>query len=196
MAVMGRLIFIRHGETELAGRFCGQSNPPLNNSGNHQAALVAEEVVSSCACRIYSSDLLRAQQTATCIGQRIGLPIEYHADLREIGFGEWEGLNWEQIEERWPLDAKLWMEEFPLRSAPHGEGYADFTTRIDRCIATLVIAANEPTIVVTHRGVMLYALVRFFGYSEQQARQLTEPFCAKISVEIDSQKQQQYLQLR
>ena len=178
---MNTLVFIRHGETDMAGRFCGHSDPELNQSGETQIARAAEEVVPLGIQRIYSSDLVRAARTATVIGRRIGLGLELQPGLREMYFGLWEGLSWQEIEERYPSEAAEWSEEFRSRSAPGGETYADFTTRVDAAIATLLSETPASvTAVVSHRGVINYALTKFFGFTEAEAWTRTAPYGAVV----------------
>lgn len=178
---MNAIVFIRHGETDLAGRFCGHSDPGLNLAGVSQVCGLAQEIAPLGIERIYSSDLRRASQTATAIAQRIGVDAVCLSALREIHFGLWEGLSWQEIEERFPAQAERWLREFPLHRAPAGESYAEFTARIDAVIAPLLdAAAATTTAIVTHRGVMRYALTRFFGISEQEAWTRTAPYCATV----------------
>ena len=178
---MNNIIFIRHGETDLAGRFCGHSDPDLNAIGVSQAIRLAQEAAMLGIERIYSSDLLRAVRTATAIGQRIGIGVELQPNLREMYFGLWEGLSWPQIEERYPREAAGWLQEFRSQSAPGGETYAAFTARVDAAIAPLLSETPAPvTAVVSHRGVITYALTRFFGFSDQQAWIKTAPYGAVV----------------
>jgi broad specificity phosphatase PhoE len=131
--------------------------------------------------RIYSSDLDRAARTAAAIGRRVGLDVQYLPALREIHFGLWEGLNWREIEDQFPDEARRWLLEFPLRSAPGGEPYPAFTARVDAVIAPLLReSANDTTAVVTHCGVMRYVLKRFFDFSDEQAWTLTAPYGAVV----------------
>jgi alpha-ribazole phosphatase/probable phosphoglycerate mutase len=182
---MNKAIFIRHGETDMAGRFCGHSDPDLNSAGELQVLRVAEEVASLGVQRIYSSDLIRAARTAVGIGQRIDVPVEFRKDLREINFGLWEGLDWQEIEDRFPQEASQWMKEFPLHSALRGESYADFTARIDAAILPMLVAEPEvTTAIVTHRGVIRYALTRFFGFSEDEASDMTAPYAAVVVASV------------
>jgi alpha-ribazole phosphatase/probable phosphoglycerate mutase len=184
---MSSLIFIRHGETAMAGRFCGHSDPELNPAGETQATRAAEEVAKLGVQRIYSSDLLRASQTATVVGLRIGVKVEVRRDLREICFGLWEGLNWPEIEDRYPAEAKRWLDEFPSHTAPCGEAYEEFTKRVDAAISALLQeAATQTTAVVTHRGVMRYALTKSFGFTEADAWSRTAPYGAVVIVAIGS----------
>jgi broad specificity phosphatase PhoE len=178
---MSTLIFIRHGETDMAGKFCGQSDPALNAAGELQVTRVAEEVAHLGIERIYSSDLLRASQTAAAIARRIGVEVELRENLREIYFGLWEGLSWQQIETRFPQEADRWMHEFPPPGAPGGEPYAAFTARIDAALEPLLRESLLRTIaVVTHMGVMSYALTRFFSFSREEAWKRTAPYGAVV----------------
>lgn len=179
---MNTIVFIRHGETDMAGRFCGYSDPALNAAGERQAARLAEEVARMGIDRIYSSDLRRALQTATAVSQRIGVDVEVLAGLREIHFGLWEGLSWQEIQDQFPEDADRWLDEFPMRSAPEGEAYTAFTARIKATIAPLLDGAEcMTTAFVTHRGVMRYALTEFFGFSEAEAWTKTAPYGAVVA---------------
>jgi broad specificity phosphatase PhoE len=178
---MNTIVFIRHGETDMVGRFCGQSDPELNAAGETQVTRLAEEVATLGIERIYSSDLRRASRTAAAIAQRVGVGVDYLPALREIHFGLWECLNWQEIQDRFPREAGDWLREFPLRSAPDGEAYVDFTARVDAVIAPCLEEAARTTIaVVTHRGVMRYALTRFFGFLEDEAWAKTAPYCATV----------------
>ncbi|MGB8029135.1 MAG: histidine phosphatase family protein [Terracidiphilus sp.] len=175
------IVLIRHAETDMAGRFCGHSDPALNAAGEHQAICVAEEVSKLDISCIHSSDLRRASQTAAAISQRTGIAVNYLTGLREIHFGQWEGLAWQEIELRFPEEADLWLREFPWRSAPDGEGYMPFTERVDTAIATLLRETAVITIaVVTHRGVMRYALTKFFGFAEAEAWASTAHYGATV----------------
>lgn len=178
---MKKIIFVRHGETDMSGTFCGHSDPDLNPRGECQIHRVAEEIASLGVQRIYSSDLLRASRTAAVISERIGVKIELRDDLREMNFGLWEGLTWQQIEDGFPQEASRWLAEFPQCSAPGGEEYAAFTARVEAVIMPLVRKTQDViTAVVTHRGVMTYALTRFFGFSEEEAWTRTAPYCSVV----------------
>jgi alpha-ribazole phosphatase/probable phosphoglycerate mutase len=178
---MSAIVLIRHAETDIAGRFCGHRDPDLNSVGESQVIRLAEEVAMLGIERIYSSDLRRASRTAMAIGQRIGVDVNYLPGLREIHFGQWEGLSWQEIEDQFPDEAHQWLREFPLRKAPGGEAYSAFTARIEAAIEHLSSEAASGVIaVVTHRGVMRYALTRFFGFSEEEAWSKTAPYGAII----------------
>jgi len=180
---MKSIVWIRHGETDMAGSFCGHSDPDLNSTGESQVKRLVEGAEMHGIERIYSSDLRRASRTATAIAQRTGIGVDFLPALREIHFGLWEGLRWQEIEDRFPEEADRWLREFPLRAAPGGEAYAEYTARIEAVIAPLLKATSgKNTAIVTHRGVMRYALTRFFGFAEEDAWKKTAAYCSSIVV--------------
>jgi alpha-ribazole phosphatase/probable phosphoglycerate mutase len=183
MARMSTIVFIRHGETDMAGRFCGHSDPDLNATGKREAIRVAEEISMLNIARIYSSDLRRAAQTAQAIAERVGINVDYSTGLREICFGQWEGLSWQEIESQFLDEAGKWLREFPLQSALGGESYSAFTARVEAIIEELIQEPEVSTIaVIAHRGVMRYALTRFFGFTEAEAWTRTAAYGATVVV--------------
>lgn len=174
---MNDLVLIRHVETDLAGTFCGHSDPDLNAAGEHRLRSLLEEAAPLGIERIYSSDLRRASRTAMAIGKRIGAPVEFRSGLREIHFGLWEGLRWDEIQQQYPHEARLWANEFPRRSAPGGETYRDFTARIEAEFKGVIARrTSRAQAVVTHKGVMQYVLTELFGFSADDARKQTENY--------------------
>ena len=187
---MSSIVLIRHAETDLAGKFCGHSDPVLNAAGEKQLASLVAQLAALGVRRIYSSDLQRASQTAAAISRRIGIEVEFRPGLREIRFGIWEGLSWEEIESRYPKEAELWLNEFPIYSPPGGEPYADFVARVEAEFHLLLRQTTYLTqAVVTHRGVMRYALTRFFGFSDAEAWRRTERHgVAIVAAQIQSSR--------
>lgn len=90
---MTRLVLIRHGETDWnrEGRFMGHTDLPLNDKGLAQAEAAAQSFRGQTLEAVYTSDLLRARQTAEAVARATGAPIVIDRRLREIGQGEWEG---------------------------------------------------------------------------------------------------------
>ena len=174
---MTEIVLIRHVETDLAGKFCGHLDPNLNAAGEHRLRSVIAEIAPLGVRRIYSSDLRRASRTATVISEQIGVPVELRSGLREMHFGQWEGLTWNQIERTYPREAELWVREFPERPAPDGEAYRDFVARVEAEFKNVIAQhKNAALAVVTHRGVMQYALTRFFGFARDDASKQTENY--------------------
>src|ERR1700691_1369855 len=110
---MSRVLFIRHAETDMAGRFCGHSDPDLNDKGRMQLTELAHLLSTEAIDAVYSSDLRRAKSTAQAIAEARKVPLSLRPALREIDFGDWEGLSWDQIKQRDPLYPRKWMAGFP-----------------------------------------------------------------------------------
>lgn len=180
---MKTIILVRHAETAMAGRFCGHSDPDLNVVGEMQLTNIVDRTRPLGINRIVSSDLRRTLRTAQAIGCGIGVEPQLRPRLREMHFGLWEGMSWNQIAEQHPHEAQAWIDGFPTRSAPHGEPYAAFCERVDAEFNALMDATNDgATAVVTHRGPMQHALVKFFGRSAEEAFGQTVNYGALIVV--------------
>jgi probable phosphoglycerate mutase len=148
-----QLLIVRHGETDWNRdrRFQGHADPPLNDAGREQARALAEELAGERIDFVYTSDLVRAHETAEIVAARLGADVVARSELREIDVGDWEGLTWPEIEERHPEGARSWHE--------HGHGWKSGETYDqlgERIIAALRrIAADHPAqnvLVVGHGG--------------------------------------------
>jgi probable phosphoglycerate mutase len=152
-----RILAIRHGETtwNVDGRIQGQLDVPLNEMGRWQVHRLALAVADEDIAAVYSSDLLRAFETAQAVARGSGDPIVTDTGLRERGFGTFEGLSYAEINARWPEMGERWRRRDPSFGAPGGETLSDFYAR---SIATATrLAARHPgqTIaLVSHGGVM------------------------------------------
>jgi broad specificity phosphatase PhoE len=185
LVLVNKMILIRHVETDLAGTFCGHSDPDLNAAGERRLRVLLEKVAHLGITRVYSSDLRRAARTAMAIGKRIGAPVELRPGLREIHFGLWEGLRWEEIQQNDPDEARLWVKEFPVRCAPGGEPYRDFVARIEAEFrGVMAPATSGARALVTHRGVMQYLLTNFVSFSPDEARKYTENYGAVVVASV------------
>ena len=152
-----RILAIRHGETDwnVDGRIQGQLDVPLNEMGRWQVHRLALAVADEDIAAVYSSDLLRAMETAQAVSRGCGDPVITDVGLRERGFGEFEGMSYADINQRWPEMAERWRRRDPTFGAPGGETLDEFYAR---SIATATrLAALHPgqTIaLVSHGGVM------------------------------------------
>jgi alpha-ribazole phosphatase len=186
---MKRIIFVRHGETDQAGAFCGQSDPDLNAAGEDQAQTLARELRGADLNAVYSSDLRRAWRTAQAIAAAAGVAHSVSRDLREIAFGAWEGLRWKEIEERYPQEATLWAAEYPNRAAPGGEDFQDFSERVLKQIHRIRERSSGPVAgpvcIVSHGGVIRLALTRLFGMPEEEAWAYTKGYGRIIDLIVD-----------
>ena len=186
---MSRVLWIRHAETEMAGRFCGHSDPDLNAQGQAQLARLAQLLSTEKIEEIYSSDLRRAQSTAQVIAAGRNIPLTLRPALREIHFGQWEGLTWAEIEHRDPAYARKWVDGYPHLPAPAGESFPGFKARVLDQVCQLIDRDAEPIAVVTHAGVLRVVLRHLHGCSEQEAWQQTQQYCCVVRYEAKGESQ-------
>jgi len=194
---MSDILFIRHAETDMAGTFCGHSDPDLNARGHEQTAELIDRLRSENIDTVYTSDLRRARTTAEAIASAFGIECRARRALREISFGEWEGLTWTEIEQRDEAYARRWMAEHPLLSAPEGEAFRDFEQRVLEEVAFLSTKAAERGIaVVTHAGVLRTVLCSLHQCSEEDAWRQTKPYCAIVRQAVAASPQAQFVEAR
>jgi broad specificity phosphatase PhoE len=177
---MSQVFFIRHAETAMAGRFCGHSDPELNAQGRAQLSALTRLFSAETIDSVYSSDLRRAISTAEAVLASRAIPLALRPALREIDFGRWEGLRWEQIELLDPVYAQKWMARYPHLPAPAGESFESFETRVLEEVDLLLTRHSGPIAVVTHAGVLRVVLRHLCGCSEPEAWQQTQSYCCVV----------------
>jgi broad specificity phosphatase PhoE len=181
---MTEILLVRHAETDLKGTFCGHSDPPLNAAGRAQLPAILAAIGNRPVEIILSSDLCRAHETAEAIAQHYGAKLLLRPGVREIFFGEWEGLRWQQIEERNPAFARAWMKSFPNLASPGGESMHDFEARIQNELLSISeLVRNNALVVVTHAGVMR-AMLKSHGLSDQETWAATRDYGAVLPCRI------------
>src|SRR6266568_963942 len=145
-----RVLAIRHGETawNVDGRIQGQLDVPLNDTGRWQVHRLALAVAGEGISAIYSSDLLRALETAQAVARGCDRPITTDTGLRERGFGVFEGLTYDEINQRWPEQAERWRRREPDFGAEGGETLRQFFARGVSAVARLAALHPGETIAV------------------------------------------------
>ncbi len=138
---MADLLIVRHGEPTLRGVFLGVLDVGLSEEGRRQAAGLAIEE----DWPVYASPMQRAAETAEALGR----PVTYVEEFREIGYGDWEGLNWAEIERRFPDEARLKMADWFGYTVAGAESWDGFRARVKAGLLRI----SEPAIVVAHLGV-------------------------------------------
>jgi 2,3-bisphosphoglycerate-dependent phosphoglycerate mutase len=152
-----RIIAIRHGETawNVSTRIQGQLDIGLNAKGRWQADRVALALAGEPVKAIYSSDLLRAWDTALSIATATGHNVQTVEGLRERGFGVFQGKTFQEIEALWPDQALRWRKREPEFEPEGGESLLRFRERITQ--TAQLLAAKHPgeqIVMVAHGGVM------------------------------------------
>jgi glucosyl-3-phosphoglycerate phosphatase len=162
-----RLVLLRHGQTEYNAnsRMQGQLDTDLSDLGREQAAAAAEVLAKRQPLVIVSSDLRRALDTATALGERSGVPVAIDTRLRETHLGDWQGMTHLEVDDVAPGARLAWRDD--ARWAPHGgESRVDVAERSAPLVAELIDGLGEwgsdgagdapdrPVVLVAHGGLI------------------------------------------
>jgi len=167
------LILVRHGRTALteSRKISGGDgeNPDLSELGRQDARQVAEELAKlghsgnfaylNAPVAVVHSPIVRAQQTAQAIANRVSIPMVSNDDLAEIGFGEWDGLTNEEMIAAFEEQYNAWRGSFEV-APPGGESLKDFDARILRAFDSIVERYSGQTVVVVAHVMPIRALLR------------------------------------
>ncbi len=161
-----RLLLVRHGEVEAKYQrvFGGRIDMALSPRGVEQAQRVAEHLRGVRLDAIYASPMKRAQQTLAPIVALNGhQPITLQG-LREVDFGAWTGLAWEQVKERFGLSAFQWLTELDRGGIPEAESPADYRARTEDCLRQILGGnAGRTVAIVCHGGVIRMLLAQLLA---------------------------------
>jgi probable phosphoglycerate mutase len=174
-----RILFVRHGETSYnaQNRLQGQRDIPLNGKGREQASAVGRSLRGElsgeltrldAAGAFYASPLMRTRQTMELARAAMGLAPERYrlcATLKELTFGDWEGLTWSEVEARDAAAARAREADKWNFAPPRGESYAMLVERVRPWLA----ARRGDCFVASHGGVARAFMVILAGASSAEA---------------------------
>ena len=153
---MLHLFLVRHGETEwnAVGKIQGVSDIPLNEKGFSQAGKIGEYLSPIKPGAIYSSNLVRAVETATAIAAHHDMPIIQKVELQELNYGEWEGLTKPEIEANNGISSWKNFRDDPLNNRPPGAETIESLFERSKSIFSEIINSYQSgeVIVVSHGG--------------------------------------------
>lgn len=157
-----RLYLVRHGQTDwnVQKRAQGHTDRPLDSVGLQQAKMVGKAFLDHPVSRILTSDLLRAKQTAEEVARRVKLPVEVTPNLRERGFGEWEGQNFAEIAIRFGFEADFRGVTRNEVTPPGGESFVEVWQRLESVVED-VRNRNEDTAIIAHGGTCSLLMAMF-----------------------------------
>lgn len=174
MTVNGReILIVRHPQTvaNVEGRLVGQSDSPITDLGRRQMTALARAVSAEDPQIVYASPLGRALTTAHFITPD-GTPLEIVEDLKEIDFGDAEGLTWDEMTAR-----GITLDYTGGPVAPGGEVGALFDARV-RAAAERAAGGPSPAVVITHGGVFRHLLGALLGMSVDEVWRMDIPNAA------------------
>ena len=151
---MTTVILIRHGESE-ANRediFAGHLNVDLMPKGVEQAQKTAQYIVENYTVdKIYASDLKRAYKTGKTLADKLGMEIIADKRFREIDAGEWEGIKFNELGDKYAEDFRIWRDDIANAKCTGGESVEDLRKRVFGA-ATEVAENNDgkTVVIATH----------------------------------------------
>ncbi|MGE5404514.1 MAG: histidine phosphatase family protein [Candidatus Saccharibacteria bacterium] len=154
-----KLILVRHAESvwNEQGKYQGSADIPLSERGKREAVALAERLKNMKIDAAYSSNLSRAYDTAQIIAEPHGLDVKPVPELAEMNFGEWEGLTYIEIKERFGEESfQTWLHDPERVDIPGGEKFGDFADRIEQAMTQIAAAhRDDETILIVAHGAAL-----------------------------------------
>ena len=188
---MSRLLLVRHGDTELnsAERYWGRTDVKLSLAGIRQAECLRDRLATEQIDIVYSSDLRRALLTAETIASRHNLQVITCPELREINFGQLEGLTFAQVRQLHPAVTRLWIERSPKLKYPGGESLEGLDKRVSSFACRLEKHTEQETIlIVAHSGVLRTLICQLLGMELRQRWQMRLDLASLTVVETYPQQ--------
>lgn len=152
-----RLLLVRHAEVEARYHkiFGGKIDMNLSPRGHEQAGLLANFLRGRKLEAIYASPMKRVQQTLAPLLKNGELSQTILPDLRELDFGDWTGLNWEQVCQKFQLLTHEWLEHIERGVAPNGESGPQFRARVEPALRQIIKKHPGQTVgILCHGGVI------------------------------------------
>ena len=152
---MTKILLVRHGQTtaNLSEIFAGYTNAQLLKQGYQQAKLTAKFIVENYKVdKVYSSDLDRAYETGKAVADLLHMDVIREKGIREINGGDWEGVKFVTLAEKYPEAFKIWLTDLKNARCTRGESVEELAERV---MATLKRIAEEnegKTVVVVSHG--------------------------------------------
>ncbi|MBE6633247.1 MAG: histidine phosphatase family protein [Ruminococcaceae bacterium] len=182
---MTTIIFVRHGQSQsnLDRVFTGQCDTPLTPLGVEQARRTAEFLRSYPITRIYASDLSRAMETAKPTAELHGLPIFPNRALREVFAGDWEGLRYDDVKQRYPESHRAWWEDVGNAHPNGGESVKELYKRVTEEVARLVELHRGETVALFSHATPARAMgCYWYGVPVERMREV--PWVSNASVSV------------
>ncbi len=158
-----RLYLVRHGEAANVSdgvfRYNGHIDVDVSPRGMTQMEGIAAYLRDKEISGVYSSDLLRARRGAEAIARYHDLPIQPFSEFREIKMGIWEGLTFQEIQDRYPQEVGRKFDDFIHYRIPGGENLIDVRNRAVKKIRELIAMKTGSEIVLVGHGGMNMVLL-------------------------------------
>lgn len=158
---MTKLYLIRHGETmwNMEKRTQGIRNIQLSELGKLQAKYLAKGLEKENIDVIYSSDLSRAYETAKIVGKYIDKPVQPLPEIREMNFGEWEGLTINEIKGKYQDIYSQWSTTPHIAKIPGAETLIQVQERAMKGVNNIIKENPGKNIVMVSHGTAIKTII-------------------------------------
>ncbi len=169
-----KLYLVRHGQSagNAEGRFGGHSPTPLSELGKQQARLTAKALAKEKIDGIYSSDLLRAVQTAEPLAELLNLHITQTPDFRERKVGVLEGKTFDESKAEFPKDYYALVNRNVHHVITGGESYRHLLRRATKALHEVLREhQGENVVIFSHTGAICFLTLYLVGAIHPRTKQ-------------------------
>lgn len=184
---MTRIILVRHGQTawNREDLIRGQVDVHLDETGLAQAAATATRIAAEWKpVALYSSPLRRALQTAHLIADRLGLEVRTVAGFNDMNFGQWQGLSYTEVRQRWPEMSQAWLRTPHTVTFPNGESLAQVRQRGMSALHQVIKQhPDHDVVIVGHTVLNRVLLCAALGLDDSHHWRIGQDTCAVNMIE-------------
>jgi alpha-ribazole phosphatase len=179
-----RLYLIRHGQVvgHDTPTYNGHTDVGLTPLGKAQLDAVVEDLANIELSAVYSSDLKRAMYGGKALAQSKDLPLRVEPLFKEMNFGAWEAMTFEEVQEKFPGNMEQRMADIVNYKIPEGETISDLWDRVGKGMDTLLENhKNEHIALFAHSGVNRVILLRALGCPQEMIWRMDQHYgCLNI----------------
>ena len=202
MEPLHKILLLRHAEVELAcrGTFCGHQDVNLSENGRNQSIDIAPFLADSGIEAVFSSPMKRVQQTIDPTLKR--LRLRHHSvihDLREVDFGSWTGVKWQDIDDRPDFSPANWMQHLENGEIDDAEPLEDFRDRVDKALETILTPPVPGNLLIaSHGGVirMILSLLLDLPFSRMDCFEADYASVTEVHIHADGRRSIKLLNFR
>jgi broad specificity phosphatase PhoE len=186
---------IRHAEVEERYHtiFGGRIDMELSPRGHEQAAALARYLTGHDFAALYASPMRRVSQTLAPVVALRQYDLTVLSELREVDFGDWTGLSWEEVHRKFGISAFEWLTQLECKGIANAECAADLRARLEPCLRTLLKKhEGERIALLCHGGVirmLLSILLKWpfplFAPVEIEYASITQVRCSADRVRLE-----------
>jgi len=183
-----KVLFIRHGETNwnIEGRAQGFSDVELSKRGQEQGEAIVRALKDEPITAVYSSPLRRALNIARRIASDHDLAVKVDERLKEINHGEFEGLRFKALHEKYPDFLKAWRQSPSNLKMPGGESLSELQARAWSFVEDIIAELDDSdyAVVISHNLTIITILCRILGLSLDHFRRIRQDTGGRTLVEF------------